>query len=185
MQCFIEKKKILVSLDTSEDCIATLAGHAMGQPHWGGHRCWVPPAPPTTWVPEPSPRAPGVSQWLMTGGEERREFAQVGLMPCFPPQHGWLSLAPSHPRAPWGQQFPQAQDLLLTCFYFPFWFLFCFVFKKKKPPHIFALLKSPTYDYSARGLGTSEHYQHAVGGQSSPINIIVGLKEHRISREKR
>lgn len=44
----------------------------------------------------------------------------------------------------------------------------------------FALLKSPTYDYSARGLGIREHYQHALGRDipSPTIYIIIGLKEH-------
>lgn len=73
---------------------------------------------------------------------------------------------------------PHVQDLLLTCFISFFFFL-------KKKPTIFALSKSPTYDYSARGLGTSEHYQHAVGGTVLPYkHIIIGLKEHRISRDK-
>lgn len=47
---------------------------------------------------------------------------------------------------------------------------FLFLKNKTKQTTTFALSKSPTYDYSARGLGTSEHYQHAVGGPSSPTN---------------
>lgn len=63
--------------------------------------------------------------------------------------------------------------------------LLYFLFFLKKKTTIFALSKSPTYDYSARGLGTSEHYQHAVGGTVLPYkHIIIGLKEHRISRDK-
>lgn len=84
-------------------------------------------------------------------------------------QSGCTSLSP---HSSLGQRFPQAQDLLITCFIEFFKKMFV-----KKPPHIFApfffFLKSPPYDYSARGLGTSEHYQHAVGGQSSPTNTSL------------
>lgn len=70
----------------------------------------------------------------------------------------WL-VSPGHLELPGASGF--LKHLLLTRFSF---------LLLMKPPHIFALLKSPTYDSSARGLGTSEHYQHAVGGQSSPTN---------------
>lgn len=70
VQCFIEKKIIIISLDTSEDCIATLVGHTVGELHWGGQpsaRC------PPPHGPKSPPLAPfGVSQLLTTSGEERR-----------------------------------------------------------------------------------------------------------------
>lgn len=88
-------------------------------------------------------------------------------MPYFLALNSWLSLAcvSSSPPDSLGTADSSSTGLTVNLHSF-------FFFKKKKNTHnnIFALLKSPTYDYSARGLGTSEHYQHAVGGQSSPTN---------------
>lgn len=57
-QCnvLLKKKIIIISLDTSEDCIATLVGHTVGELHWGGQRSagCRPPCPPLAPLGSPS-----------------------------------------------------------------------------------------------------------------------------------
>lgn len=80
-----------------------------------------------------APESPPLGWGLPAANHSRQgEEGLPRLMPYVLPQHGWLSLpaSPRHFRAPWGQRFPQAQHLLLTCFIF---FFFDFFLLKSHP----------------------------------------------------
>ncbi|XP_041324956.1 uncharacterized protein LOC121354409 [Pyrgilauda ruficollis] len=121
VQCFIEKKKI-ISLDTSEDCIATLEGREPRQ----RHLCREPPGA------LPCLGSPGCRPLPARSGG----IAQVNALrptTAWLAQSGCVSLSPP---SSLGTAVPSSTGLAGNLLYFLFFFKFFFV---KKPPHIFAL----------------------------------------------